>query len=392
MVVFQEILILPLSRKLIPLIFFLILSVLSWSRTTSAFPTIYPVGTTIHDRSKAFEGYTVYNAGALSRIIMVDMDGNVVHYWEKPGLQFGYTEPLSNGNILVDGRYENSQARGVFELDWDGNIVWKYSNRRHPLLHHDFERLGNGNTMILYRMFRYVPKISSIPILDDYILEVNPQGKIVWRWDTYRHFNEFGFSDEAKGLIAEKGGDWAHTNSIQSLPDNDLGDPRFKKGNILVSQRHTNIIYIIDRDTGDIVWKIGPDDALTLGQHDAKMIPIGFADAGNILVFDNGYEGGYPPESRYYSRVVTIDPLTKKIVQEYDASKSGLPLWTFYSPVVGGAQRLRNGNTLIDEGVNGRFFEVTSDGEIVWEYINPYYKESNINSVYRVWRVGPDWP
>ena len=32
----------------------------------------------------------------------------------------------------------------------------------------------------------------------------------------------------------------------------------------------------------------------------------------------------------------------------------------------------RHGNTLICEGSNGRIFEVTPAGEIVWEYVNPF--------------------
>ncbi|MBC2696156.1 MAG: hypothetical protein HF982_12960 [Desulfobacteraceae bacterium] len=89
--------------------------------------------------------------------------------------------------------------------------------------------------------YRNVPEISPITILDDYIIEVNPQGEIVWEWYTYEHFGEFGFSDEAEELISAHGGDWAHTNSIQSLPENSLGDPKFKKGNILVRGEHYRI-------------------------------------------------------------------------------------------------------------------------------------------------------
>ena len=34
---------------------------------------------------------------------------------------------------------------------------------------------------------------------------------------------------------------------------------------------------------------------------------------------------------------------------------------------------MNNGNTFINEGARGRFFEVTPDGKIVWEYLNPYH-------------------
>jgi hypothetical protein len=44
----------------------------------------------------------------------------------------------------------------------------------------------------------------------------------------------------------------------------------------------------------------------------------------------------------------------------------------FYSPHIGGVQRLAGGNTLICEGAHGNVFEVTPDGEIVWDYVNPH--------------------
>ncbi|MGB5320211.1 MAG: hypothetical protein WBN25_14300, partial [Eudoraea sp.] len=45
---------------------------------------------------------------------------------------------------------------------------------------------------------------------------------------------------------------------------------------------------------------------------------------------------------------------------------------SFYGSFISGAHRMKNGNTFINEGPRGRFFEVTSEGEIVWEYLNPY--------------------
>ena len=40
--------------------------------------------------------------------------------------------------------------------------------------------------------------------------------------------------------------------------------------------------------------------------------------------------------------------------------------------MAGSAERLPNGNTFICESSSGRVFEVTSDCEVVWEYINPF--------------------
>ena len=93
-------------------------------------------------------------------------------------------------------------------------------------------------------------------------------------------------------------------------------------------------------------------------------------------MFDNGYVDGntnpYRASTRPYSRVLEINPLDKSIVWEYTAENSNRPIWTFFSHYISGAQRQPNGNTLICEGSNGRIFEVTPAGEIVWEYINPF--------------------
>ncbi|HDK17313.1 MAG TPA: hypothetical protein ENG75_05185 [Nitrospirae bacterium] len=378
------------------IITFIILILFSSVLAGHAMPTQYPVSTTILNSNKAYKGNILYRAviEGTSKVLLMDMRGNILHTWVLPEYKgVGYPEPLGNGNILALAR-RNNNTYVLVELDWDGNIVWEYYYPN-AISHHDVERLDNGNTLILYREDRNVPGISSKDLLDDFIAEVNAEGDIVWEWHTYEHFDEFGFSDTAKQQIYDAGGDWAHTNSIQSLPPNTLNDPRFSEGNILVSQRETNIIFVIDKETGQIVWKIGPDDNLTIAQHDARMIRKGFEGAGNILVFDNGGDAGYPSQFRFYSKVIEIEPIFKKVVFLYTAKRSNLPLSTFFSYSMGGSQKLPNGNILINEAETGRFFQVTPDGEIVWEYINPFFKQEPeflTNQVYRIWMINRNWP
>jgi hypothetical protein len=59
---------------------------------------------------------------------------------------------------------------------------------------------------------------------------------------------------------------------------------------------------------------------------------------------------------------------------------------TFYSHNVSSTQRLPNGNTLACAGAEAHIFEVTRDGEVVWEYINP------LDRVFRAYRYGVDYP
>ena len=55
-----------------------------------------------------------------------------------------------------------------------------------------------------------------------------------------------------------------------------------------------------------------------------------------------------------------------------------------------------NGNTMINEGLFGRVFDVTPDGDTVWEYVDPYFGPATAspaaqpNSVLRAYRYGVD--
>ncbi len=115
-------------------------------------------------------------------------------------------------------------------------------------------------------------------------------------------------------------------------------------------------------------------------QHDVRWIPEGYAGAGNLTVFSNrnGPEGGQ------YSAVYEIAPPTDSegnyIIPEEEAFGPAEPVWAYtatdptswLAPFISGASRLASGNTLVNSGPHGRFFEVTPDGEIIWEYRDPY--------------------
>ena len=213
-----------------------------------------------------------------------------------------------------------------------------------------------------------------------------------------------------------------HINCVSVLGENkwyDAGDERFHPDNLIFDARNANILAIISKKTGEVVWQIGPDFSKTkelrklgwiIGQHHVHMIPKGLPGEGNLLVFDNGGEGGYGspnPSSvtgnnnahRDYSRVLEFDPITLEIIWQYTPVEAGSFLFTdaskFYSSYISAAQRLPNGNTLITEGSDGRIIEVTPEHEIVWEYINPYFQtiagKFSMNMVYRAYRVPYEW-
>lgn len=387
-----------------------------------AFPSVFQTGLTI-SKPGVQSGYVVFSAPD-GNAYAIDVKGEVVMKWAspEPNMTLGYTRPLDNGNLLArlqpmkkagggDGYGEAAPADSVIEFTQEGKVVWKYVEQERSL-HHDQERLPNGDTLLVCAKEVNAPAISKKLLHDDCLIEVDKSGKVVWEWQTADHWNDLDLSASAKAKIMEgpqakknrlavgappevNGFDWGHMNAASVIPEiKGNTDPRFRAGNIIASYRNFNTIAVIDRDSKKIVWT---GINLTIGQHNVHFIPDGLPGAGHILVFDNGNNSidGNPrqTEGRPNSRAVEIDPVTNAIVWEYDAEKSHLPIWTFFSHYISSVQRQPNGNTLICEGANGRFFEVTPSGEIVWEYINPFVKPGRIpdNTVYRVAKVPENW-
>jgi hypothetical protein len=340
-----------------------------------------------------------------------DRTGRTVHHWSDPlpGWAFGeLVKPLSRGRILAilyDRNSSNPRHKILAELDWQGAVLWQFDPTSLGLkVHHDFERLPNGNTIFLGDRPIFDSRIHpTSPILDDVLVEVDPAGAVVWSWSMAQNWSQLPLDPDQRAYLRSFPGPSPkpvfHTNSVQSLPPNALEqtDPRFARGNLLVTLRETNLLILIERGSGTIVWSHkGP-----VGPHHGRMIPFGLPGAGNILLFDNGGKAGAPPVTRSYSRVVELDPVTKREVWVFECPPPGLcatPLHRsgrdrsaaprgFFTPLMGNAQRLANGHTLIDEAESARVFEVDVAGAIVWEHVNP-----NPTVAYRYYRFPLAWP
>ncbi len=401
-------------------------------------PSVFPTGVTIYLPDKAHSSYVIFDTqDGFTRLI--DMNGNQVKFWSGRGMPGEMIDPAltkgDRGHVFVGERVSESQVSDVLrELDWNGNIIWEWGKKApggKARQHHDQARLPNGNTLVLAHLIHGVPEISDKQVQDSVVYEVTPAGDIAWQWIVSEHLEELGFPAHWLRQLKEevKGFGLAAVliqNNMAPLGANkwfQQGDERFHPNNFMISARTANYIAIVDKRTGNIVWRLGPDypgaherskkqftgkiprpvDA-TSGQHDAHMIGEGFPGAGNILVFDNQGPAGYPPNHLDIfegSRVIEIDPTTKQIVWQYDGSCSGRTYWEFFSRHVSSARRLPNGNTLICEGEFGRIFQVTPKGEIVWEYVSPFYDKrpaaecspgrAGSNQSYRAQPVPYDW-
>lgn len=406
-------------------------------------PSVYPTGTTRYDPAKAYNSFVLFTGGD-NIAHLIDLNGNPVHQWKDAASHSTLIDPKLNGGKLghvfvtletaegqgtdlVPGQVSRRIAKTVGELDWNGQVVWSFGEKAPggaAQQHHDWARLPNGNTVILANLVHPVKGFKQPKVLDDVVYEVNPAGEVVWRWVASEHLGEFGFTPRELKLIRDAEiADYFHVNNLKVVGPNRwyaAGDQRFHPDNLLFDARNANVIAIIDRKTGQVAWTLGPHfppasaegqlsrrvprpvDQIS-AQHDAHLIPDGLPGAGNLLVFDNQGIAGYPPAPvprTGGSRVLEIDPIKKEVVWQYSGESSGGPAWSFRSTHISAARRLPNGNTFIDEGQSGRLFQVTPQGEIVWEYVNPYFRfgkdpvtgqPTANNQLYRGQPVPYDW-
>jgi hypothetical protein len=335
-----------------------------------------------YDPARAFTGFTLFSPlpTTSKMVYLIDVLGNVVHTWNMPYPpgQSGYL--TERGTLFYNGQIPNDSHVGrapymggaALEMDWKGRILWEVN---HPHHNHDGIRLRNGNVLLICQKPLPTDFVSQVrggragteydqgKMDAPYLVEMTIKGEIVWEWRSWEHLDP---ERDAITAVQDDRDVWTVANSVSEMPD----------GNLILSFRDISTVIMINRQTGAIYWKLGAPPLA--GQHAPHILPN-----GNVLLFDNGphrLDHSFP-----FSRVLEINPATKEIVWKYQEVRVS----DFFSPRISNAQRLPNGNTFINEGWFGRFFEVTPDGSVVWEYVNPYFGPRQrlvVNSVQRAYR------
>ena len=423
------------------------------------------IGLFLND-SASFNGYTLFAPMQYRTTYLIDNNGELCRSWQSNWMPGRSVVLLENGHLLhacfmapAPNPYFPGGGEGgrVEEYDWDGNPVWafNYSDSTH-LQHHEVKPLPNGNVlMIAYDRMTFGEAIAAgrrpdrmvdSVLWPDHVVEVektgDTTGSIVWEWHVRDHLIQdydstkanYGVVGEHPELVDLNYGPaqacWNHTNSINYNAEFDQ---------ISLSVRGNSEVWVIDHSTtteearshsggrggkgGDLLYRWGNPQAYRAGngaderlfqQHDAGWIPAGCPGAGNLLVFNNGLGRGY---SSVDEIVPPVDSLGHYYLAPGGRYGPEAPVWSyvasppsnFYSSEISGAQRLPNGNTLIDDGIHGSFFEIAPDTSVVWRYVNPvadsgpmyqgdtarddpHRPGQKMNAVFKIARYAPDYP
>lgn len=270
--------------------------------------------------------------------LITDNDGVPYFYRKTPSrcLDFKVNE---NGYIT----YYDASKSAYVELD----SAYQYRKIYHASFgldtdNHDLLVMPNGYSWIIGReyivtdMSQYVECGNShANVLHFVIEEKDALGTVLWQWRTFDHFNVMdGDPDQVdfcKAVI-----DFAHVNSLALDPD----------GNVIISSRSLNEITKIDKETGQIIWRLGGvnnqftfvDDPLNgfTDQHMARE-----DEAGVLTLFDNG-NYHQPPHSRGVKYAIDTVQMTASYLVGYD---DNMP--TVITNPMGSLQTLNNGNVVV---------------------------------------------
>jgi arylsulfotransferase ASST len=184
-------------------------------------------------------------------------------------------------------------------------------------------------------------------------------GEVLFEWHSLEHVG----LDETYATLAQDGRsgfDYFHINSIEVDHDS----------NLLVSARETFAVYKIDRNTGEVLWRLGGkksdfemgEDTRFAFQHDARR-----QLDGTITIFDNGTTVFHNdvPEAIEESRAIVLEldeeQMRASLVREYRHPEKQ------FAHAAGNMQVLANGNVFIGWGRALVLSEFSRDGELLFD-------------------------
>jgi hypothetical protein len=318
---------------------------------------------------------------------LIDLNGKVLHEWPCNPRDLWPQSPHNDcakgsmtSTTFIHGALLLPDADVIFSFEYYGlvrlnsksEVIWKLPYRTHHSVFQDDE----GHIWVCGAKWHedYVPEFPCLkpPFLEDIILKVSPNGTIEREISVLESMYRSGyygllFVNQTKGPSCYNTGDVLHFNDVEVLSERkaDAFD-LFQAGDIMVSMRHINTVFVIDGKTERIKWSLTYP---FIAQHDPD-----FTEDGYITVFDNHIDKPTPLSEYGGSRILRIEPSTKEVTVLYGCKKNQY----FFSFRCGKHQHLPNGNMLITEPQAGRVFEITADGKIVWDWLASRWNENNI--------------
>lgn len=312
------------------------------------------------------------NPNSTNYIAILNNDGFPVYYKKSNNqiINFKYFETNTNQKRFS---YNDHTLGKIIVMDENFNEIKQLEllpNNGHGSIrtdNHDFIYLNDTHYIVPAYVNR--PNVNmttygganSVELIDFVFQEIQ-NNQVIFEWNSADfpeflqhtdpiYYNQFATNPKV---------DYFHFNSIAIDPND---------SNFIVSARHMNQIYKINRTTGQIMWRFGgSNDSFNLNGNNKISHPhhATILANGNLLLFDNGVTKS-PQQSRLVEFDIDETNFTATIVNQY--TETGR-----YFDIMGSAQKLQNGNYFIGWGGNitsqvnankSDITEINANGEIV---------------------------
>lgn len=327
----------------------------------------------------------------------VQYDSSVTGYYLTAPFKIGMPAPQFTHAMILDHHgylcwYKSVNARNLLDFTFNPehqrytyvefkgpqNVEYKVLNTNLELENsfttingiepdiHDFQ-ITENNTYLLAGardsimdlsgyIFNGMPGSPTTNVIGFVVQEFDEDHNLLFQWNSNDHIHP-SLAYGAYGYNAANF-DYCHGNTFEEDLD----------GNLLLSFRHLNAVYKIDRQTGAVLWQLGgktssfsfPNDAGFSGQHDTRVLPN-----GNIALFDNANTAPPPRISRAVEYALDTVNWTATKVWEYKYEPG------FFSIAMGGHQTTHDRDHLVNYGLIYRprptFVLCDDDGTVLSE-------------------------
>jgi hypothetical protein len=335
-----------------------------------------------YDADGAFDGFNLLVSQDPPGAVLMDMEGKTLHRWTCrlsdafPGADVP-AEPLASGHCAAARLLPNGSVLLIFEgvglvkLSPTSRLLWTHAGGEHG----DLEVGDDGAIYVLGSRWNRVNWVNQKEsVLEDQLLILSERGDVTTSVSLLSAIWDSEYSNMIRASHMERDGHVLRANALDVLDGSDSDRiPSFRKGAVLVSLPRIDTIVVVDPASKAVTWALF---GMWLEQADAALVPD-----GDVLLLE-GPDG--------VSRVLEFDPVTTEIEWEFErgAARSSGTHWS------GSCQRLPNGNTLISESALGRAYEITANGEVVWEYASPEAANPDERALvpFEVVRIEPGFP
>jgi arylsulfate sulfotransferase len=343
-------------------------------------------------------------------LLATDLSGRLQWYYDPLasgliGIGLPGSAPLPNGTVLLGGR-DSHRTLGLNvlrEIDLAGNplretnidaVNAQLKARGQEIIygfHHEFSRLPSGDIVTLGWTQRTID-VGGTPTsyAGDMLMVLDQDLQVVWSWDAFDHLD---VTRGPIGTVICTGApcplpgavDWVHENAVSWSPAD---------GNLVISVRLQDWVIKIDyrngRGDGHVIWRLGQDGDFAAISSDpspwfSHQHYAHYLDKSTLVLFDNGNtRQASDPSAHSRGQVWKLDEdaMTATLVVNVDLGN--------YSPELGTAERMPNGNYVFNSGsqgggVFGQSIEVLPDGTKVYvqEVASRDYRSFRMSSLYR---------